>query len=157
MDDLDDEIREKQKQREEIRRQLESLDQEIRLLSRAASLRPARARRPAEPPVGFVGFLPAKKRLGKPAGAISMPWRAVLRGIYATDRKVSVEDLLERAQSARIQTKIANVSARARDFVARGYLEGSISDGFVVTEKAASRFGFVKKNEPPADSPYDPG
>jgi hypothetical protein len=42
---------------------------------------------------------------------------------------------------------MTNVCARARDYVARGYLEGSISDGFVVTEKAASRFGFVKKEK----------
>jgi hypothetical protein len=75
-----------------------------------------------------------------------MAWRNVLGTIYAEDCKVSIQDLLKRAQAGGIKTNVANIRARARDFAARGYLEGSISDGFYVTANAASRFGFVRKN-----------
>lgn len=82
------------------------------------------------------------RRRGRQQGAISRAWRNALGYLHLTEDRFDYEKMLSTAQGCGINTSLASIRDRARDYVKQGLLEGSAEEGFRVTEKAASQFKF---------------
>lgn len=82
-----------------------------------------------------------RPRRGRQPGAISADWRRVLHRIFQRGA-VSYATIHQIAVACGIDTDIGNVRDRVRAFIRSGLMEGSVEDGFEVTDDAASRFGF---------------
>jgi hypothetical protein len=125
---------------------------ELKALELAASLRPhSHSRATIEPPkpaqrvfnVTSGSEALAVRRGGKPKGAISPAWRSVLARLYDRGPK-AYHDFLAAAQTLEITTNPSAVRDRVRALAEMGFLSGNPSEGFIVTEEAATRFGFTK-------------
>jgi hypothetical protein len=93
-----------------------------------------------------------KVRRGRQPGAISQEWRNVLFQVFIRGA-VDYATIHEIARSSGIETDLGNVRDRVRAFLRSGLMEGSIEDGFEVTNEAAERFQFasVDLNEEPPE------
>ena len=139
MDQLDREIEDKRRRRDEAKRLYEQLELEVTVLEHAAKLRPMiqiTANVPPSPP--------SARRGGKPAGSISMAWRRVLAYLYLMDEPTKPDDFLTIATGFGIETSIGSVRDRLRVFEQHGYIKGDMQNGFVVTDAARERLGLDK-------------
>lgn len=136
MDELDREIEGARRRRDEARRLLEQLETEVRILERAASLRPAVS-------VGQDTETPTRKG-GKPPGAISMAWRKVLATLNALEVHLSPEVYFEEATRQGLETSIASVRDRLKFFESQGYVSGNQLMGYRVTAHAREKLGLDK-------------
>jgi hypothetical protein len=82
------------------------------------------------------------RRRGRQQGAISRAWRTALGYLYLVEDRFDYERMLAAAQDCGINTSLASIRDRARDYVKQGLLSGSAEEGFRVTEKAAEQFRF---------------
>jgi hypothetical protein len=125
---------------------------ELAALEKAASLRPS----PAPPKNLRVGPLvrhPAHVRTirfskgGKPAGSINMDWRNTLQNLYP--RTFHFGEFESIADGYGVVASQQSKRDRLRVFIGQGYVSGDDANGYQVTDEAARRFGFTKREEPP--------
>lgn len=156
MDQLDKLIAEKRRHVERLKlyasnpqyaqRDLVTATAELEAFETAASLRPLTNGAAAHETESE----PKKKRGGKPAGAISEPWRNLLRRMYADGNPYRPEDwILVAAKKAKINADDRSVLDRlSRKYVNDlGFLEYEKGHGFRVTNTAVERFKLDGQNE----------
>lgn len=139
MDELDREIEGARRRRDDTKRLLEQLEIEVRILERAASLRPAAGKEQDTEP--------SPRRGGKPPGAIGMAWRKVLAAIDANDAlevPLYAEAFFAEAVRQGMQTSLASVRERLKFFESQGYVSGNQLMGYTVTEHAREKLGLDK-------------
>jgi hypothetical protein len=154
MDRLDTEIVEKLREVASLRKQLEALELEVKVLKRAAQLRPSGGasdgfivngldgenRRPADVKTDV-------RKFGRQPGAISMPWRGVLKDIYDSgNHGVNLAGLVLLANRRGIELLERSAKETTKRYVENGFLDETRSGEFVVTEAAISRFDLSSTN-----------
>jgi|TARA_R100000322_G_scaffold22153_16_gene15016 hypothetical protein len=157
-DPLDREIAEKKARYQQLKSELDTVAVELRVLERAASLRPARPiretsvnRKKPTPAVKKARGGSGKRHSGRQPGSISESWQSVLRGMYRRgSKKASYEEIHAITERNGMGIGIASTRDRVRNMVKTGLLSGNASRGFAVTEEAIHRFGLDKGNEAPA-------
>jgi hypothetical protein len=137
-DALDREIETKRLELEKVRVRTAELEVELRVLERAAALRPPRSSQRATPP-------PKEQRRsgrgGRVPGAISKPWRAILMKVHELYPDGATIDEIA---SFGLALGLRNLRARdarqqAEKYVAHGFME-PVGDRYKVTNLAAERF-----------------
>lgn len=152
MDQLDREIEETRRRRDDAKRLFDQLEIEVKVLERAAKLRPAgRAMASAAPSGAPADEASPVRRGGKPAGTISMAWRRVLAQTIGVPEYVPLAEFQKMAEVEGIGATLASVRDRLRAFEALGYVVGDTQSGYRVTPAAVEKFSLVA-NEKPAPS-----
>lgn len=146
MDKLDQEIEEARRRRDEAKRLFEQLETEVRILERAASLRPS-VGQPQPHGAAVHRAITVVRKGGKPPGAISMAWRKVLAAIDASDVleiPSPPEIYFEEATRQGLDTSLASVRDRLKFFESQGYVSGNQLTGYRVTAHAREKLGLDK-------------
>ena len=129
----------------ELVRRRDRLGMELGILEEAARLRPAHSSSTRH------GESNGGKTRGRQKGAISHQWRAVLGEMYAGELRRTYPEILEIASKHGIRAQLPGIRDRVRHFVQLGLMDGRNEvRGFRVTDVAATRFGFARKDEAPA-------
>jgi hypothetical protein len=145
MDKLAQTISDKRAEAEGLRARLAVLEAELSALELADRLRPVTTYGGDRPSQGRS----ARKGGGRRPGDISQVWRSILRGVYQLGEPVDYAMIQMIAQDQGQNIETSSVRDRVRNLVKTGLMYGDVQTGFTVTEDAAERFDFAKKNEPP--------
>lgn len=145
MDALDKIIAEKRAERDALLEKARLLDAEVSALELAAELRPATTPSRAGKRAGVTG----RKGGGRKPGDISHAWREILMSVYQASAPHSYDEISAVAAGRGNDLAMSSVRDRVRNLVQTGLMAGDARDGFTVTQDAAERFGFAKKNDPP--------
>ena len=147
MESLPAAIAARQKQLEALDRQRDTLQQDIAALARAATILGV-SKPEAIEHISPLRLNPAR-RPGKPMGAISQQWRAILGYLASSGPTHTLADIKAAAELHGVPAEMSTIRDRARNLLKSDYLTKQDNGTFAVTAQAITRFGLLR--EPPRE------
>lgn len=121
----------------DLERKAEKLRDELAALKKAADILGVNVQTSLSPTIAN-----PSKRGGKPVGAISKSWRAVLEYLAANGDRHSLADVKAVADLYDLKGELSSVRDRLRNFALNGFIIKNPDDTYSVTQEAVEKFGF---------------